>query len=130
MRVTTIACVRGPEIDPSRATDIIRLPASGGEAQLIAHAHGARFLDFGREPNLIRFFTPEGVKTLRIDEPSSEPRRVVVILTRSCLSICRSAGRRSKRFVSSLMVAGRWRRPRRSFISSPCRRRWAMIRRS
>jgi Tol biopolymer transport system component len=70
------------EIDPSRATDIIRLPVSGGDAQLIAHAHGARFLDFGREPNLIRFFTPEAVKTLRIDEPSAEPRRVVVILSR------------------------------------------------
>jgi Tol biopolymer transport system component len=70
------------EIDPSRATDIIRLPASGGDAQLITHAHGARFLDFGREPNVICFFTPEGVKTLRLDEPSSEPRRVVVILSR------------------------------------------------
>jgi hypothetical protein len=70
------------EIDPSRATDIIRLPAGGGDAQLIAHAYGARFLDFGSEPNLIRFFTPEGVKTLRIDEPSSEPRRVAVILSR------------------------------------------------
>lgn len=70
------------EIDPGRATDIIRLPAGGGDAQLIAHAHGARFLDFGSEPNLIRFFTPEGVKTLRIDEPSSEPRRVVAILAR------------------------------------------------
>jgi Tol biopolymer transport system component len=68
------------EIDPSRATDIIRLPAAGGDAQLIAHAHGARFLDFGSEPNLIRFFTPEGVKTLRIDEASSEPRRVIVIV--------------------------------------------------
>ena len=33
---------------------IIRLPASDGEAQLIAHAYGARFLDFGNEPNLIR----------------------------------------------------------------------------
>lgn len=70
------------EIDPSRATDIIRLPKNGGDAQLITHAHGARFLDFGREPNLIRFFTPEGVKTLRIDVPSSDPRRVVVILSR------------------------------------------------
>ncbi|WP_198683337.1 amidohydrolase family protein [Peristeroidobacter agariperforans] len=70
------------EIDPSRATDIIRLPAGGGDAQLIAHAYGARFLDFGSEPDLIRFFTPEGVKTLRIDEPSSEPRRVVVVLAR------------------------------------------------
>lgn len=70
------------EIDPSRATDIIRLPVGGGDAQLVAHAYGARFLDFGREPNLIRFFTPEGVKTLRIDAPSSEPRRVVAILSR------------------------------------------------
>lgn len=67
------------EIDPSRATDIIKLPASGGEAQLISHAHGARVLELGSEPNLIRFFTPEGVKTLRIDEPSSTPRRALVV---------------------------------------------------
>jgi Tol biopolymer transport system component len=42
------------EIDPGRATDIIRLPASGGDAQLITRAYGARFLDFAREPNSIR----------------------------------------------------------------------------
>lgn len=70
------------EIDPSRATDIIRLPAMGGDAQLIAHAHGARALDFGSEPNLMRFFTPEGVKTLRLNEPSSDPRRVLVVEAR------------------------------------------------
>jgi len=70
------------EIDQSRATDIIRLPATGGEAQLIAHAYGARALDFGSEPNLIRFLTPEGVKSLRLDEPSSEPRRVLVVQAR------------------------------------------------
>ncbi|WP_293851901.1 amidohydrolase family protein [Steroidobacter sp.] len=70
------------EIDPSRATDIIRLPAAGGDAQLVAHAFGARFLDLGSEPNLIRFFTPEGVKSLRLDEPSSEPRPVVGIVSR------------------------------------------------
>ena len=70
------------EIDPSRATDIIRLPAAGGEAQLVAHAHGARLLDFGSEPDLIRFYSPEGVKTLRLDQPSADPRRVVVIESR------------------------------------------------
>src|SRR5690606_35458708 len=67
------------EIDPSRATDIIRLPAAGGEAQLIAHAHGARALDFGSDPSQVRFLTPEGVKTLRIDAPSQEPRRRLVV---------------------------------------------------
>lgn len=70
------------EIDQSRATDIVRLPATGGDAQLIAHAYGARALDFGSEPNLIRFLTPEGVQTLRIDEPSSDPRRVLVVEAR------------------------------------------------
>lgn len=70
------------EIDPSRATDIIRLPAGGGEPQLVAHAYGARLLDFGADPNLIRFYTPEGVKTLQLNEPSADPRRVAVIETR------------------------------------------------
>ncbi|MFC4312336.1 amidohydrolase family protein [Steroidobacter flavus] len=70
------------ETDPSRATDIIRLPAGGGESQLVAHAYGARFLDFGAKPDLIRFYSPEGVKTLQLNEPSADPRRVAVIETR------------------------------------------------
>lgn len=70
------------EIDPSRATDIIRLPAGGGEPQLVAHAYGARLLDFGADPDLIRFYSPEGVKTLQLNEPSADPRRVAVIETR------------------------------------------------
>lgn len=70
------------EMDPSRATDIIRLPASGGESQLVAHAYGARLLDVGADPNLIRFYSSEGVKTLALNEPSAEPRRVVAIEAR------------------------------------------------
>ncbi|WP_217705812.1 amidohydrolase family protein [Peristeroidobacter soli] len=70
------------ETDPSRATDIIRLPAAGGESQLIAHAYGARLLDVGADPNLIRFYSSEGVKTLSLSEPSAEPRRVVSIEVR------------------------------------------------
>src|SRR5690606_36779956 len=62
------------EIDPSRATDIIQLLVGGGDAQLIAHAHGARALDFGSDPAQVRFLTLEGVKTLRIDAPSQELR--------------------------------------------------------
>jgi Tol biopolymer transport system component len=70
------------EMDPSRATDIIRLPAGGGEPLLVAHASGARLLDVGTDPNLIRFYTPKGVKTLPLNEPSADPRRVVVMQTR------------------------------------------------
>lgn len=81
------------EIDPSRATDIIRLPVAGGDAQLAAHAYGARALDFGSEPNLIRFLTPEGVKSLRIDEPSSEPRPVLAVLARQMNQYVDAPGR-------------------------------------
>jgi hypothetical protein len=67
------------EIDPSRATDIIRLPAAGGDAELIAHAYGARALDFGSDPTQVRFLTPEGLKTLRIDATSQQPRHRLVV---------------------------------------------------
>jgi Tol biopolymer transport system component/imidazolonepropionase-like amidohydrolase len=70
------------EIDRSRATDIIRLPAGGGEPQLVAHAYGARLLDFGEDPQLIRFYSPEGVKTLQLNEQLADPRRVAVIEAR------------------------------------------------
>jgi Tol biopolymer transport system component len=70
------------EIDPSRATDIIRLSVGGGEPQLVAHAYGARLLDFGADPDLIRFYSPEGMKTLQLNEPSADPRRVALIETR------------------------------------------------
>lgn len=70
------------EMDPSRATDIIRLPAAGGESQLVAHAYGARLLDVSDDPNLIRFYSPEGVKTLQLNESSADPRRVVAVEAR------------------------------------------------
>jgi Tol biopolymer transport system component len=55
------------EISPDRATDIIRLPAQGGTAALIAHEFGARLVDFARAPQRVRFYGPDGVSSIRLD---------------------------------------------------------------
>lgn len=52
------------EIDPARPTDIVSLPASGGSARLLAHAFGARSLQFGGDPARVHFVTAEGLSSV------------------------------------------------------------------
>jgi len=60
--------LRAPtEISPERATDLIRLPAEGGDVTLIAHAPGARLIDFAGDPQRVRFYAPEGASSIRLD---------------------------------------------------------------
>lgn len=55
------------EMDPKRATDIVKMPAVGGVVTLVTHAFGARNPDFGADPARIRFYAPEGVSSVRLD---------------------------------------------------------------
>jgi Tol biopolymer transport system component len=55
------------EMDPKRATDIVKMPATGGAATLVTHAFGARSPDFGADPQRIRFYAPEGASSIRLD---------------------------------------------------------------
>ncbi len=76
----TIVCVRDlRSIRAERLTSFV-CRASGGDAQLIARALTARFLDFGREPNLIRIFTPEGVKSVADRRAFVGAATVVVVI--------------------------------------------------
>ena len=51
------------EIDPSRPTDIIRLPARGGPVAQITHAMGARLPHFAQD-GLLLFYSPAGVASV------------------------------------------------------------------
>lgn len=51
------------EIDPSRPTDVIRMPAQGGSATLIAHAMGARLPHFAQDGRLL-LYSPAGVSSV------------------------------------------------------------------
>ena len=62
------------EISPERPADIIRLPAAGGEAALVAHAFGARLPQFSPDGGRIRFYTPEGMKSVRPDGTDMQSR--------------------------------------------------------
>lgn len=63
------------EIDPSRPTDIIRLPAQGGPATLITHAMGARLPHFADDGRLL-FYSPAGVSSVPLSggDPQIELR--------------------------------------------------------
>ncbi len=54
------------EISPDRTTDIIRLPAAGGAVGVVAPAFGARLLDTA-PAGRVRFYGPEGLKSVRLD---------------------------------------------------------------
>ena len=69
------------EIAPERATDIVRMPASGGPATLIAHAYGARLLGPSDDPRRIRFYAPEGASSIALD--GGDLRRDLIVRTRS-----------------------------------------------
>jgi Tol biopolymer transport system component/imidazolonepropionase-like amidohydrolase len=74
--------LRAPtEISPERATDLIRLPARGGEVTLIAHTFGARLLDFASDPQRVRFYAPEGASSIRLD--GTDLRRELIVRTRA-----------------------------------------------
>lgn len=68
------------EMDPSRATDIVRMPAAGGPATVVAQAYGARSPGFGDDPRRLRFYGPEGVSSVRLD--GSDLRRELAVLAR------------------------------------------------
>ena len=55
------------EVAPDRATDIIRIPRDGGPAILVAHAYGARQLQFAADPRRIRFNAPAGLSSIGLD---------------------------------------------------------------
>ncbi|WP_311268399.1 amidohydrolase family protein [Sphingobium sp. WCS2017Hpa-17] len=63
------------EIDPSRPTDVIRLPAQGGPAALITHAMGARLPHFADDGRLL-FYSPAGVNSVPLSggDPQVELR--------------------------------------------------------
>ncbi|KQN04697.1 amidohydrolase [Sphingobium sp. Leaf26] len=63
------------EIDPSRPTDIIRLPAQGGSATLVTHAMGARLPHFADDGRLL-FYSPAGVSAVPLSggDPQVELR--------------------------------------------------------
>lgn len=67
------------EMDPSRATDIVRLPAAGGAVALITHAFGARNLSVGGDGRA-RFQAPEGISSIALD--GGDLRREVSVVAR------------------------------------------------
>ena len=66
------------EIDPARPTDIIRLPASGSARALVASVHGARSLELAQGGERLRFYGPDGLKSLRLDGEEMRKRVGVV----------------------------------------------------
>lgn len=64
------------EISPDRATDIIRIPARGGNAQTVSHSFGARQPHFSKDGRLW-FHGPSGLSMML---PNGEPKPVVQIL--------------------------------------------------
>ena len=66
------------EIDPARPADIVRLPATGGERALVAGVYGARSLEFASGGDRLRFYDPDGLKSLRLDGEDVQKRIGVV----------------------------------------------------
>jgi Tol biopolymer transport system component len=64
-----------------RAADIVRVPLSGGEPSLIAHAKGARILHFARDPSRVLFYAPQGLSSVALT--GGEVRRELIVQTRS-----------------------------------------------
>lgn len=69
------------EISPERATDLVKVPVGGGDAQLIAHAFGARLLDIDAAGTRARFYAPEGASSIKLD--GSELKRELVVVAKS-----------------------------------------------
>jgi Tol biopolymer transport system component len=55
------------EIGLERVADVISIPANGGDAELIAHAAGARGLHSSADPERLYFYTQGGVQSVRLD---------------------------------------------------------------
>jgi Tol biopolymer transport system component len=68
------------EMDPARATDIVRMPAGGGSATLITHAFGARNLTFGSDPSRVRYYSPQGISSVAL--AGGEVRRELTVVAR------------------------------------------------
>lgn len=66
------------EIDQSRATDLVLLPAGGGPETLVTHAFGARQLQFAPDGKRLRFTTGEGVKSIALDGSDGRVEAVIV----------------------------------------------------
>lgn len=60
------------EISPLRMTDVVRLPAGGGEETRLARLFGARLLDFDRAGKRLRVYTPGGLASIPL--AGGEPR--------------------------------------------------------
>jgi Tol biopolymer transport system component/imidazolonepropionase-like amidohydrolase len=73
---------RASEAASDWPTDIVRLPASGGTVDLVAHTSAARLLAFGADPDRVRFYSGEGVKSVRLDG-TGEPRRELSVKARA-----------------------------------------------
>lgn len=69
------------EIAPDRATDLVSLPATGGDVTLIAHAFGARLVDFTSDPQRVRYYGPEGVSSIGLN--GTGLRRELVVRARA-----------------------------------------------
>jgi Tol biopolymer transport system component len=66
------------EIDPARPTDIVTLPASGGEPRLVAHAFGARSLQLGPDAARVWFLAPAGLSSVPLAGGSAQVEVKVV----------------------------------------------------
>ena len=69
------------EISPDRVTDVIRLPAKGGAATLIAHTSGARLVDFARDGQRVRYYGPDGLSSVRLD--GTDLRKELIVRARA-----------------------------------------------
>ncbi|PZR34900.1 amidohydrolase family protein [Caulobacter segnis] len=65
---------RASEAAPDWPTDIVKLPASGGAQQLVAHTSAARLLSFGADPRRVRFYSGSGVQSVALDGADAKPR--------------------------------------------------------
>jgi Tol biopolymer transport system component len=72
---------RQGEVSSDWPTDIVRLPATGGAAALVAHTSGARLLSFSADASRLRFYSAAGVGSVGLD--GSEPRRELVVSGRA-----------------------------------------------
>lgn len=55
------------EIAPDRPTDIVRLPATGGAPEVVAHAGNARLLDLAAGTDRLRFYADGRVQSVNLD---------------------------------------------------------------
>jgi Tol biopolymer transport system component len=69
------------EIVQDRATDIVTMSAGGGGAKLVAHAFGAKQLQFGPDGARLRYYSPAGLSSVAVD--GSDARVDVRIVARA-----------------------------------------------